>query len=80
MGTVQFPPNGDDGSSFLLGTLFPMAEDYVEWARDYYGMEIALGPVQQVYERLTLDEETARRINPQADYQAVREEIQSILG
>lgn len=79
-GAVQFPPDGDDGSSFLLGTLFPTAEDYIDWARDYYEAEIALEPVQQVYERLTLDEETARRINPQADYQAVRRELQSILG
>lgn len=79
-GSVQFPPDGDDGSSFLLGTLFPTAEDYVDWAQAYYGAEIPLAPVQQVYERLMLDEETARQINPQADYQALRQEIQSILG
>lgn len=79
-GSVQFPPGGDDGSGFLLGNVSRTAEDYADWARGYYETEIALEPVQQVYERLMLDEETARRINPQADYQAVRQEIQTILG
>lgn len=79
-GPVEWPPNGDDGSGFLLGTLFPTAENYVDWAQDYYNTAIALHPVQQVYERLTLDEETARRINPQANYPALRQEIQAILG
>ena len=79
-GPVQFPADGDDGSSFLLGTLFPTAEDYVDWAQDNYEAEIPLEPVQQVYECLTLDEETARRINPSGKYEAVQQEIQSILG
>lgn len=80
IGPVQIPPEDDDGSGFLLGTLFPTAEDYVDWAQVYYSREIPVEPVRRVYERLTLDEKTAREINPQLDYEAVRQEIQSILA
>ena len=79
-GPVEFPPDGDDGSSFLLGMLSRSAEEYADWAQDYHGMGVALEPVRQVYARLTLDEGTARRINPSADYAAVRQEIVSLLA
>lgn len=74
------PTDGDDGSSFLLGTLFPTAEEYVDWARYYYGTEIVITPVLQVYAHRMLDEKTAREINPPVDYAIIRREIQSLFG
>ncbi len=79
-GPVQFPPDGDDGSDFLLGTLFPKATKYSDWAKAYYETDIPLESVQQVYETLTLDEETARTIHPQVDYDAIQGELSSLLG
>ena len=48
-GPVQIPPGEDDGSSFLLGTLFPTPEEYLDWARDYYDAALPPEEVARVY-------------------------------
>lgn len=35
-GKVEIPKGYDDGSSYMLGRIYNDAEEYLEWAKDYY--------------------------------------------
>jgi hypothetical protein len=79
-GKVQIPDDDDDGSGFLLNTLHASAEDYCDWAEDYYEREIPFEIVEQIYQDLKVDEQTARKLNPEVDYSEVEAEIKEILS
>jgi hypothetical protein len=71
--------DGDhDGSSDLLSILAGNPKQYVDFARDYYEVDIALADVAAVYRHDALSEEFARRLNGDVDYQALAKDLQEI--
>jgi len=71
--------DGDDGGfEFLLGLLFPTAEDYVVWAQDYYEEELPVQAIECVYAGATIDEAAIASINPERDAPAALREIQAL--
>jgi len=64
-GPVQFPPGDDpDGSAELLQHLDGRPETYVSFAAEYYGVEIPLDVVADVYRHMPLSSELVARLNP----------------
>jgi hypothetical protein len=64
-GPVQFPPGDDpDGSAELLRHLDGRPETYVSFAAEYYGVEIPLDVVADVYRQMPLTTELVARLNP----------------
>lgn len=72
-GPVQ-PSDGD--GSFLLGILLDdIAEEYADFARDYYETEIDEAAVRHVIEHRPLTDAVVRALNPEADLAAVRRAV-----
>ena len=64
-GPVQFPPGDDpDGSAELLQHLDGRPETYVSFSAEYYGVEIPLDVVADVYRHMPLNSELVARLNP----------------
>lgn len=78
-GKISFPLDGDDGSAFLLGTLLANANDYYNWARDYYETDIPLEMIEDVYRQASLDKTTAKMLNSAIDFDSIAQEIRTIL-
>lgn len=78
-GNVKFENNEDDGSAFLLGTIYTSAEKYKEWADDYYDMDLPLTVIQKFYNENRLTDEMIMAINPNADSGFVKTQL-SLIG
>lgn len=64
-GPVRFPPGDDpDGSAELLRHLDGRPEAYVSFAAEYYGVEIPLDVVADVYRHMPLSSELVARLSP----------------
>jgi hypothetical protein len=74
-GEIENPDNDDDGMNFLLAFLFSSAEDYREWAKDYYEKELPLEAIELVYIGEEITEELVAAINPERDVVEVLKEI-----
>jgi hypothetical protein len=74
-GDVEFPEDGDDGASYLLGTIFLDADSYMDWASSYYSKEVPEGPVRRVYRTGTIDRATALELNPRVDLAMLEREL-----
>lgn len=66
----------NDGSSFLLGMIYEAAADYVDWAQDYYELELPEDAVEEIYNGAVVSEDLIRSINPERDVQATLKENQ----
>ena len=75
MGDVKIPEGEEDGSVFLLGTIFDTAEIYVDWAQYYYDMLISIEVVQQIYNGSEITEEIIRSLNPERNVQEALQEL-----
>ena len=78
-GPVQFPPGDDpDGSADLLRHLDGRPETYVAFAAEYYGVDLPLDAVAEVYRHAPLTAELVTRLNPSVrvqDLESDRAEI-----
>lgn len=74
MGDVKIPEGEEDGSDFLLGTIFETAEIYADWAQTYYDMQIPVEIVRQIYDGSAITEAIIQSLNPYRNVQdALRE-------
>lgn len=55
-------PEGDDGSDFLLGMIYESADDFVEWAQDYYKMDVAPHIVGHLFAGRSLTKDMVEKV------------------
>ncbi|MBE1444355.1 hypothetical protein [Paenibacillus sp. OAS669] len=77
-GKVKLPNGADDGSSFLLGTIYQTPEDFVQFAEDYFELELPIEVVEQVYEGVPVTVEMIQRLNPDCAAEEVYRELESL--
>jgi hypothetical protein len=75
MGDVNIPEGEDDGSDFLLGTIFESAELYVDWAKYYYDMPISIEVVKQIYDGSSITKAIVQTLNPGRNVQDAMREL-----
>ena len=66
-GTIINPDNHDNGFGFLCGYLYVSAFDYCDWAKYYYGKELPLSVVEEIFAGTDIDEKIIKVINPDRD-------------
>ena len=78
-GPVDLPFVRDpDGSEALLSILSGQLQHYVEFARDYYEVEIAPADVAAVYRHDPLTNALVRRLNPGVDLESLAADMNEI--
>ncbi len=77
-GKVKLPNGADDGSSFLLGTIYQTPEDFVQFAEDYFELELPIEVVEQIYEGIPVTVEMIQRLNPECAAEEVYRELESL--
>jgi len=80
VGPVRFPPAHPDrdGSEFLLSILDGRPETYQEWAADYFGRDVSLAAVREIYRGTPLSAETARQLNRDISIAELASDIKEI--
>ncbi len=68
----------DDGSEDLLTILDGRPQDYVDYAAEYFELEISVEDVAAVYEHRPLTPEIVARLNPEADFREVDAQCREI--
>ncbi|UED77788.1 hypothetical protein [Brevibacillus sp. DP1.3A] len=77
-GDIHNPQGLDDGSDFLLGMIYNSSEDYVEWAEDYYEVNVPLDVVGYAFENTSITKEMMMELNPEVDLEMAMKELQEI--
>lgn len=77
-GNVVFNNGEDDGSGFLLGTLFDDPVEFKDWADDYFEMELSLETIASIYDGMPITDDQIKALNPEADLVTVREALDQI--
>lgn len=75
MGDVKIPEGEEDGSDFLLGTIFDTAEIYVDWAQCYYDTPISIEIVKRIYDGSAITKATIQSLNPKRNVQDALQEL-----
>jgi hypothetical protein len=82
---IAFPPSrgpydntGPDGASMLRIVLEGIAEEYAEFAGDYYEIEVDRSAVEHLVAGRPLTQAVVRALNPEADLAALREDVTAI--
>ncbi|MEV4052009.1 hypothetical protein AB0J55_12580 [Amycolatopsis sp. NPDC049688] len=64
-GTIEFPPDGDDGAGWLFALLTDRTpEAFQDWAQDYYETPVDLGAVRHFYAGQPLTPAVVTALNP----------------
>lgn len=63
-GKAKFKRKEDGGAAYLLGQILQDADDYCEWAEDYYELELDVELVESVFAGATIDEKLILELNP----------------
>ncbi|RUT35764.1 hypothetical protein EJP77_01735 [Paenibacillus zeisoli] len=79
-GKVEFPKGEEDGSNFLLGTIFQTPEDFVEFAKDYFDLTPPLYIVANIYKGTPITAEMIQMLNPDCDVEEVFQELGSTFS
>lgn len=78
-GEVHIPDGEEDGSGFLLGTIFETPEDYVDWAEDYFEMTVPLETVEQIYAGTPITADLIRSLNPERNIEEALRELEELF-
>ncbi len=70
----EFPGN-DGGKAYLLDYIPQSAEDFLEWARDYYHTAIDADIIQNLYTSGAFTRDAALKLNPDCNPEAVLAEL-----
>ena len=71
----QEPSSDDGGQAFLLGYIFPSAEEWYRWAVIYYELqEEAWDAVAQLYETGEITRSMVEDLNPEREYDTILDE------
>ncbi len=72
---------GDDGGKdFMLDYICPNADKWIEWAEDYYEMDIDKSIVEKAYQKKPLTAEDIHKLNPERNAQEALDEIAKLMG
>ncbi|WP_419886539.1 hypothetical protein [Paenibacillus sp. B-A-8] len=74
-GKVEIPAGAEDGSDFLLETIFGTAEDFVEFAEGYFEITLPLEIIAKVYEGAAITKEMIEALNPDGDVEKILREL-----
>ncbi|MFG0216636.1 hypothetical protein ACFU8X_26555 [Brevibacillus porteri] len=77
-GDIHNPQGLDDGSDFLLGMIYDIPEDYVEWAEAYYEVKVSLDVVGFAFSNTAITKEMITELNPEVDLEIATKELQAI--
>lgn len=77
-GNVTLAKDESDGSGFLLGTIESTAEDFKDWADDYFEIDLPLHVLREFYETGKLTEEMILALNEGCDVEKVKEELKEL--
>ena len=72
----QWNSDGNPGDFFKLFDGRP--ESYLEWASDYYEVELTLAPVQAIYEQQPLSAELLVQLNPDVTLDDLQTDLEEI--
>ena len=73
----QGAPDGD-GSDWMLSVLDGDPESYLDFARQYYEVELDLDLVRLIYRHAPITPELAGRLNPDIDFEALQADLEEI--
>lgn len=76
-GKVNVVKDADDGSGFLLGTIYETAEDFVGFAEHYYELSLPLEIVKKVYAGEPVTISMIHLLNPSCDAEKVYQKLLS---
>ncbi|MNZ63193.1 hypothetical protein D3C78_813330 [compost metagenome] len=68
----------NDGSEFLLGTIFQTPEAFVEFAKGYFDLTLSIDIVANIYNGIPITAEMIQMLNPDCDVKEVLQEIESL--
>ncbi|MNI41598.1 hypothetical protein D3C73_958550 [compost metagenome] len=77
-GKVEIPVGENDGSEFLLGTIFQTPEAFVEFAKGYFDLTLSIDIVANIYNGIPITAEMIQMLNPDCDVKEVLQEIESL--
>lgn len=78
-GNIEFPNSLDpDGSEGLLRLWDGSPDSYCGWAREYFERDLDVHAVRQVYDGKRMVPELARALNPVADWDDLRLDLDEI--
>lgn len=77
-GDVDIPAGADDGSDFLLGTIYQTATDFVDFAKGYFEVSLPLGVVTQLYEGAPITTDMISKLNPERVAEEALQAIESL--
>jgi hypothetical protein len=77
-GDVKFENGEIDGSGYLLGTIYPSAKAFKEWADDYFEVKLPLDMIESVYKKNKLSDEMIMTLNKDCDIEAVKKELEEL--
>lgn len=77
-GKVKMPMGADDGSDFLIGAIYQTPEDFVQFAKDFFELELPVDVVDKVYEGVPITVEMIQMLNPDCAAEEVYRELESL--
>lgn len=78
-GNVIFENGEDDGSGFLLGTIYNKASDFKAWADDYFEVNLSATLISNIYNKAPITDELILGLNNSCNLNDVKNELK-ILG
>lgn len=69
----------DGGKEYLLGYICKNAENWCEWAEEYYDIAVDLELVQKVYQGEIPEKEEIIKLNPECNVEEVLDEIEGLI-
>jgi len=77
-GKVKMPRGAGDGSDFLIGAIYQTPEDFVQFANDYFELELPVEIVKKIYEGVSITMEMIQMLNPDCAAEQVYRELESL--
>ena len=77
-GNVNYENGEDDGSGFLLGTIYSNGADFKEWADDYFELELSETLISDVFNGKPITDELIMGINSGCDLNTVKSELKEL--
>ncbi|MOA01137.1 hypothetical protein D3C78_1205250 [compost metagenome] len=72
------PEGEDDGSTFLIGTIFRTPKDFVEFAEGYFDLTLPIDIVANIYDGIPVTARMIQMLNPDCDVEDVLQEIEAL--
>ena len=78
-GKVEIPEGCDDGSDYMISRIYSL-EDYIDWAKNYWGLEdrLSVKEVEQIFNHQPITEELIKKLNPDRNIKLVMNELSEI--